>query len=171
MELTLLLETLRTGAVWIMTVILIKDLWSLFAQLAFLLVWNFGETEEISGLTASVTIILKSLFSFFPEPYTAMLHLSCSHLATLLRAFAFKCEEMSTREGGHRGQGAGSVGQTWNRSPAPHSCKWKVKSAHLMGHQSYLIPEAGTAAMVCIQWHGRVARCLCQLFVWHPLKQ
>lgn len=29
-----------------------------------------------------------------------MLHLSCSHLATLLRAFAFKCEEMSTREGG-----------------------------------------------------------------------
>lgn len=162
----------RTTAVWILTVILIKDWWSLFAQSAFLFVWNFGETEEISGLSAFVTIIWKSLFPFFPEPYIALLQLPCSHFATLLRPFGFKCEAMpwlSTRGGGHRGQGAGSVGQTWNRSPAPHSYKWKAAGCPSNGTSDSLNPQARTAVMVCIQWCGRVARRPSQLFVWHPL--
>lgn len=136
----LVLETPRTGAVGILPVILSKDWLSLFAQLKFLPVWNFGETEEISGLSAFVTIIFKSLFA---EPYTAMLHLPGSPLATLVRPSGFQCEAMprlSTGEGGtgDREQVQWVKPETGVQLLIP--INERQQSGHLMGHQSHLNP-------------------------------
>ena len=129
--LAMLLVTLRAGGAWILPVILVKDWWSLFAQLAFPLVWNLWGTEEISVLSAIVTIILKSLLLPFPESHIALMCLQCCHLAASLFwdhlvSNVKQLSRLSIRGGGHRGQGASSASQTWNRSTAPHSYKWKA---------------------------------------------
>lgn len=129
--LAMCLLTLRAGAAWILPVILVKDWWSSFAQLAFPLVWNLWGAEEISVLSAIVTIILKSLLLLFPESHIALLFLQCCHLAASLFqdhlvSDVKQLSRLSIRGGRHRGQGGCSASQTWNRSTAPHSCKWKA---------------------------------------------
>lgn len=131
MGLAILSVTLRARAAWILSVILVEDCQSLFAQLAFPLVWNLGVTEAISVLSAIVTIMLKRLFSFSWEPYSAMLCLQCCHLAASLVwdhlvSDVKQLSRLSIRALGHERQKAGSASQTWNRSTAPHSYKWKA---------------------------------------------
>lgn len=131
MGLFILVVTLRAGTAWILPMVLVKDWGWLFAQLALPLVCNVWGTEKILVLSATVTITLKSIFLFLPESYGAMLHFQSCHLAASLFwdhlvSDVKQLSRLSIKGGGHRGQGVGSTSQTWNRSTAPHSYKWKA---------------------------------------------
>ena len=145
-----------------------------FAQLAFPLVWNLWGTEEISVLSAIATIILKSLLLDFPDSYIAMLSLQCCQFAASLFcnhliSEAKKLSRLRVRGGGHRGRERVQQVRPETGVQLLILINERQQGTHLMGHQSYLNPQLRTVVMVCIKWRGRVARCLSQLFVWHPL--